>query len=202
MQQMSKLNAQIKHVAQSLCSEFGVDYRQLKYGGETIESALDKGFLAADVVFQMQHIAATFTCYVDCYLVIDIAENTNEELFDVVEKTMATEEQKRVLIDYYADNHPRFSSPDAQLNSFILYASVRCALFNWKDTTTSRLAFSQMRLRLDEGISVIDHVEVAMKTLRQPNRLMHLSMSQQIPVHHAPQQPTSEVQQTYEAEPN
>ncbi len=199
---MSKLNQDIERIAKDLCLYFSVDFSELQYAGDSIKTALDRGFLAADIVFQMQHLASTYNCYVDEFIAIDISDNPESELYDVFECTLATTHQKNALREYYEQNHPRYSPSGASLQSFLTYASVRSALFNWKEPSKTRLAYASMLVALDGGVVVIDNTQVAMRTLQTPNRLMHLALRTSMTSQPDTQPTTTGMEPSYEAEPS
>ncbi|WP_157862794.1 hypothetical protein [Aliivibrio fischeri] len=150
------------------------------YSGLKIERALELGYLTADIVFQMQHLASVFKVYVDEYIVINESHN-DTELFSVYEKHFITDEQLSSLKNHYEIHHKRFSSANDELTTFLLYTSVRSALFDRNDINPRRLGYAKMLISLDEDILVVDHIATTMRNLRLPNKLLHVELQHSIP---------------------
>lgn len=180
---MSKFNKRIYELALSISKRFDIPEKELKYASQPLKEAIDAGHLVADIVFQMQHLAMAFGCYIDSYIVFDISDPDISELYDTYESEHVTKKQKQVVIDYYQDHHPKLKQATEQLDSFLLYCAVRSALFNWKESSNSRLAYATMTIALDESIVVIDQVVTTMASLQSPNRMLHIAVD-----HHLPQQ--------------
>ena len=180
---MSKFNSRIYELALSISKRFDIPEKQLKYANQALEEAIESGHLVADIVFQMQHLAMAFGCYVDSYIVFDISDPDITELYDTYESANITDKQKKIITDYYQNNHPKLTQITEQLNSFLLYCAVRSALFNWKESSKGRLAYATMTTALDESIVVIDPIETTMAALLSPNRMLHIRVD-----HHLPQQ--------------
>ncbi|WP_390240822.1 hypothetical protein [Vibrio sp. R78045] len=178
---MSKLNNIITGYIDTICLDFSVPRNTLKYSGLSTEQALSSGYLLADIVFQMQHLALAFNSYISSIVVVDIHDQITPELYDIYDEATASHEQKKVIEDYYQLNHPRLTPATDQLMNFLLYAATRSALFNWKEQSHTRLAFGTMLVKLDEDVVVVDIVKASMRTLQNPNRLLHINIGHQIP---------------------
>lgn len=177
---MSKINQTIIEYAHKQCDLLRINKADLKYAGLNLEQALELGYLTADIVFQMQHLASIFKSFVNEYVVIN--EGRDEmEIYSVYEKDMATDEQIGILNSYYKTHHNRFSEADNTLTTFLLYASVRSALFNRNDINQRRLGYAKMLTSLDEGIVIVDHVTATMRNLRLPNKMLHVELGHSIP---------------------
>lgn len=180
---MSKFNSRIYELALNISKRFGIPENELKYANQPLEEAIASGHLVADIVFQMQHLALAFGCYVDSYIVFDISDHDIDELYDTYESENVTDKQKKVITDYYREHHPKLIQVTEQLDSFLLYCAVRSALFNWKESSRSRLAYATMTTALDESIVVINPVVTTMASLQSPNRMLHIRVD-----HHLPEQ--------------
>ncbi|MBY7854225.1 hypothetical protein KW429_11015 [Vibrio fluvialis] len=172
---MSKLDMLIQQYLERLVEEYDCKMMQVKFAKMPVDQALNQQLLQPSIALMMQHVGFSLGFYSIEYVVTEQWSGDDSVLI-VCDWDDATPEQQHALVQYYDTKHPRLTRASREMTAFLLYCSIRGALFIGMEPIDRPLIYPEKTITLDYSVVVLNVLATTVGSLVRPNQTVHNSL--------------------------